>query len=125
MRFHPLAVCFPAWWAAMLAATAAVPAFALSPGQASPEFTLTATDGKSAKLSDFKGRWVVLEWVNPGCPYVQKHYDSRNMQNLQKEFGGKEVVWLSINSTNKSHYDYLKPAAMGDWMTRYPLCPSS
>ena len=89
---------------------------AIQPGQAAPDFTLTGTDGKSAGLSDYKGKYVVLEWVNPGCPYVVKHYSSKNMQGLQKEFGGKEVVWLSINSTNASHYDYLKPAAMGDWM---------
>lgn len=81
-----------------------------------PEFSLTATDGKARKLSEFKGKWVVLEWVNPGCPYVQKHYVSKNMQTLQKDGGGKGVVWLAVNSTNPSHQDYLKPAAMGDWM---------
>jgi len=86
------------------------------PGQSAPDFTLAATDGKPAHLADFHGKWVVLEWVNPGCPFVQKHYNSRNMQGLQKEYGGKQVVWLSINSTNPSHYDYLKPPALGQWM---------
>jgi peroxiredoxin len=86
------------------------------PGQSAPDFALPGTDGKPAKLSDYKGKWVVLEWVNPGCPFVQKHYNSKNMQGLQKEYGGKQVVWLSINSTNPSNYDYLKPAAMGEWM---------
>ena len=99
-----------------LAFAAAAPAHALSPGQAAPDFSLPATDGKAVKLSDFKGKWVVLEWVNPGCPYVVKHYESRNMQGLQKEFGAREVVWLAVNSTHKGHYDYLKPAAMADWM---------
>ena len=94
----------------------AAPVFALSPGQAAPDFSLPATDGKPVKLSDFKGKWVVLEWVNPGCPYVVKHYESRNMQGLQKEFGARDVVWLAVNSTHKGHYDYLKPAAMADWM---------
>ena len=89
---------------------------AANPGQAAPDFTLTSTDGKPAKLSDHKGKWVVLEWVNPGCPYVQKHYDSKNMQALQKEYGGKEVVWLAVNSTKPSHQDYLKPAALQGWM---------
>lgn len=89
---------------------------AANPGQAAPDFTLTSTDGKPAKLSDHKGKWVVLEWVNPGCPYVQKHYDSKNMQGLQKEFGGREVVWLAVNSTKPSHQDYLKPAALQGWM---------
>ena len=97
-------------------ALSALTANAANPGQAAPDFTLTATDGKSAKLSDHKGKWVVLEWVNPGCPYVQKHYDSKNMQSLQKEYGGKEVVWLAVNSTKPSHQDYLKPAALQGWM---------
>ena len=91
-------------------------AHAANPSQPAPDFTLTSTDGKPAKLSDHKGKWVVLEWVNPGCPYVQKHYDSKNMQALQKEYGGKEVVWLAVNSTKPSHQDYLKPAALQGWM---------
>ncbi len=91
-------------------------AFAAAPGQMAPDFALPGTDGKPAKLSDHKGKWVVLEWVNPGCPYVQKHYDSKNMQGLQKEYGGKDVVWLSVNSTKPSHSDYLKPDAMAGWM---------
>ena len=91
-------------------------AHAANPGQTAPDFTLTDTSGKAAKLSDHKGKWVVLEWVNPGCPYVQKHYDSKNMQSLQKEYGGKEVVWLAVNSTKPSHQDYLKPAALQGWM---------
>jgi len=91
-------------------------AFAAAPGQMAPDFVLPGADGKPAKLSDHKGKWVVLEWVNPGCPYVQKHYDSQNMQGLQKEYGAKDVVWLSVNSTKPSHSDYLKPQAMADWM---------
>lgn len=89
---------------------------AANPGQVAPDFSLTGTDGKPAKLSDHKGKWVVLEWVNPGCPYVQKHYDSKNMQGLQREFGGKDVVWLAVNSTKPAHQDYLKPAALQGWM---------
>lgn len=89
---------------------------AAPPGQMAPDFSLQATDGKTTKLADFKGKWVVLEWVNPGCPYVQKHYVTKNMQALQKDSGGKGVVWLAVNSTNPSHQDYLKPAAMGNWM---------
>ena len=97
-------------------ALSALNTHAANPGQPAPDFTLTSTDGKPAKLSDHKGKWVVLEWVNPGCPYVQKHYDSKNMQALQKEYGGKEVVWLAVNLTKPSHQDYLKPAALQGWM---------
>ena len=67
-------------------------------GQAAPEFSLTDTNGKSHALSSFKGKWVVLEWNNPDCPFVVKHYDSQNMQKLQKEATGKGVVWLQVNS---------------------------
>ncbi|MGE0875964.1 MAG: thioredoxin family protein [Burkholderiales bacterium] len=91
-------------------------ALAAAPGQMAPEFTLPGTDGKPVKLSDHRGKWVVLEWVNPGCPYVQKHYDSNNMQGLQKQYGAKDVVWLSVNSTKPSHPDYLQPRELGDWM---------
>lgn len=98
-------------------------ALAANPGQAAPDFTLTGTDGKPAQLSGYKGKWVVLEWVNPGCPYVQKHYDSNNMQALQKEFGGKNVVWLAVNSTKPAHYDYMKPAALQGWMKEKDAAP--
>lgn len=96
---------------------------AVTPGQQAPDFTLTTTEGKPAKLSDYKGKWVVLEWVNPGCPFVQRHYNSKNMQGLQKEYGGKEVVWLSVNSTNPSASDYMKPAELGGWMKTQGAAP--
>ncbi|MEO8024045.1 thioredoxin family protein [Polaromonas sp.] len=90
------------------AATAAV-------GQAAPEFSTVDTAGKTHRLSDYKGKLVVLEWTNPGCPFVQKHY-SGNMQSLQKEFVGKGVVWLSINSTEADSGDYLAPGKLAGWM---------
>ena len=68
-------------------------------GQPAPDFTLTDSNGKEHKLSDFKGKFVVLEWLNHGCPFVVKHYSAGNMQKLQKEFTGKDVVWLSIVSS--------------------------
>ena len=67
--------------------------------QSAPDFTLTDSNGKSHSLSDFKGKWVVLEWVNFGCPFVGKHYDSGNMQSLQKAYTSKGVAWLSICSS--------------------------
>ena len=85
-------------------------------GQKAPEISLTDTAGKTVRLSDFKGKHVVLEWNNPGCPFVRKHYDSANMQTLQKEAAGKGVVWLAVNSTEKSHQDYMTPAVLGKWM---------
>jgi len=68
-------------------------------GKAAPAFTLTDLDGKTVKLADFKGKFVVLEWVNFECPFVRKHYGSENMQQLQKTYTGKDVVWISICSS--------------------------
>lgn len=82
------------------AAFAANPsAAAPRPGSPAPDFTLTDAAGKSHALSAYKGKWVVLEWVNYDCPFVRKHYGSGNMQKLQKESRGKGAVWLSINSS--------------------------
>jgi len=64
-----------------------------------PEFTLVDSEGSRHSLSDFKGKWVVLEWVNYDCPFVRKHYGSGNMQKLQKTYTGKGVVWLSVCSS--------------------------
>ena len=94
-------------------------------GQKAPDFTLTDTGGKTVRLSDYKGKHVVLEWNNPGCPFVRKHYDSANMQALQKEAGTKGVVWLAINSTETSHPDYLAAPKLGQWMVQQKAAPSA
>jgi len=91
-------------------------ALAATVGQSAPAFTTTDVAGKTVSLADFKGKTVVLEWVNPGCPYVRKHYDSANMQATQKGAVDKGVVWLAVNSTAQGHYDYRKPAEMAGWM---------
>ena len=85
-------------------------------GQPAPGFTATDASGKTVSLADFKGKTIVLEWVNPGCPFVQKHYGAANMQATQKDATAKGVVWLSINSTAPDAEDYLRPAEMAQWM---------
>jgi peroxiredoxin len=102
-------------WALALATASALAAPAVV-GQPAPAFSATDTSGKTVSLADFKGKTVVLEWVNPGCPYVRKHYDSANMQGTQKGAVGQGVVWLAVNSTAQGHYDYKKPADMAAWM---------
>jgi len=97
-----------------LAATAALANATV--GQPAPAFTATDAAGKTVSLADFKGKHVVLEWVNPGCPYVVKHYSSGNMQGTQREAAAKGVVWLSVNSTAADARDFLKPAEMAAWM---------
>jgi peroxiredoxin len=78
----------------MLAVTAGLSWAATEVGKAAPNFSLPDTNGKTLSLADFKGKYVVLEWYQPDCPFVGKHYKSRNMQGLQKEYTGKGVVWL-------------------------------
>jgi len=68
-------------------------------GQTAPAFTLTSATGQKHALADFKGKYIVLEWVNYDCPFVKKHYNSGNMQNLQKKYADNGVVWLSICSS--------------------------
>lgn len=108
---------------ALATALATAPAFAATVGQAAPDFTAPDLQGKPVKLSDHRGKYVVLEWVNPECPFVQKHYDSGNMPALQKEFGGKGVVWLAINSTNPTSSDFKESMEMEAWLGRKQAAP--
>ncbi|RYX97091.1 MAG: redoxin domain-containing protein [Comamonadaceae bacterium] len=105
------------WLPAFAQAAAAV-------GQPAPDFTAVDTAGKTHKLSDFKGKFVVLEWTNPGCPFVRKHY-SGNMQATQKEAVGKGAVWLAINSTEGASADYLAPAKLAGWMAEKQAAPTA
>lgn len=101
--------------AASLLLTASFAQAAATVGQPAPDFSATDLAGKTVKLSDFKGKHVVLEWVNPNCPFVKKHYNSDNMQSVQKEATSKGVVWLAINSTEKQSQDYMTPAQLAAW----------
>jgi hypothetical protein len=95
---------------AVAALVSTAPAFAeVKNDHSAPEFTLTDIQGKSHALSSFKGKTVVLEWVNHGCPFVKKHYDSGNMQKLQKEATGSGVVWLSICSSAAGKQGHMTP----------------
>ena len=104
------------WITAALALAATAALATASVGQPAPAFTAVDTSGKTLSLADFKGRHVVLEWVNPGCPYVAKHYASANMQGTQRQAVARGVVWLAINSTASEHGDYKTPAALARWM---------
>lgn len=84
-------------------------------GQPAPAFRLNDVNGKAVSLADFKGRPVVLEWLNPGCPFVRKHYQG-NMQGLQQAYTAKGVAWLAINSTEAASTDHMAPGALGQWM---------
>jgi len=75
-------------------------------GQPAPDFTLQGSNGKPHSLADYKGKFVVLEWTNPNCPFVHKFYDSNTMQGLQTTETAKGVVWLRINSSAEGHDGY-------------------
>jgi peroxiredoxin len=108
-----------AFLATALLAAAPLPALAQPmPGQPAPAFVLTDLDGRRVSLADLKGKYVVLEWTNPSCPFVQKHYGSGNMQSLQKRFTGEAVQWIVINSTAAAHSEYLKPAEQKAWLQK-------
>jgi peroxiredoxin len=79
-------------------------------GQPAPQFTLADSKGTARSLSEFSGKYVVLEWFNPGCPFVKKHYESGNMQKLQAAYTGKGVAWLSISSSAPEKEGHLTPA---------------
>ena len=96
--------------AATLAAGAPAVLANVASGQAAPDFTLTDIEGKQRSLFDYRGKYVVLEWFNSECPFVQKHYRSNNMQGLQKRYRDKGVVWLTINSTHPGSSQYHDPA---------------
>ena len=96
-----------------------------SVGQAAPDFIARDTSGKSHKLSDFQGKYVVLEWTNPGCPFVRKHYGSGNMPATQKTAVAQGAVWLAIDSTERASTDYLDPAALDAWMKEHRAAPSA
>ena len=76
-------------------------------GEAAPEFTASASNGKTYRLSDYRGKYVVLEWHNNGCPYVGKHYNSGNMQRLQKQWTSRGVVWFTILSSAPGKQGYV------------------
>ncbi len=105
-----------------------LPAFAFAAakvGAPAPAFTLQDTDGKARSLAEFAGKTVVLEWTNDGCPFVKKHYESGNMQALQKRWTGKGVIWLVVNSSAKGKQGHVDAAGAKAIMTEAGATPSA
>ena len=78
-------------------------------GAEAPDFEYTDIEGNTGRLSDLRGKYVIVEWFNHGCPFVAKHYNSKKMQSLQSEYTGNDVVWIAVNSTSDVHGDYRNP----------------
>jgi len=94
-------------------------------GEAAPAFSGAGSDGKSYRLSDYKGKFVVLEWHNQGCPYTAKHYDSGNMQQLQKEWTGKGVSWFTVISSAPGTQGYVTASDENAYLSKMKAAPTA
>lgn len=95
------------------------------PGDTAPPFTATDSNGKTHQLSDFKGKYVVLEWTNSGCPFTVKHYASGNMQRLQKQWTSKGVVWLTVLSSAPGKQGYKTAAEENAYLKESNASPTA
>lgn len=102
-----------------------LPAFAVRVGSQAPDFTGTDSRGQSHTLTQYRGRYVVLEWTNNGCPFTRKHYDSGNMQALQKQWTGRGVVWLTILSSAPGQQGYMTAAEENAYLAREHAAPTA
>ncbi|MGC2744806.1 MAG: redoxin domain-containing protein [Candidatus Angelobacter sp.] len=100
-------------------------AFAVKVGEPAPGFTAVDSNGKQQRLSDYKGKFVVLEWHNQNCPYTRKHYESGNMQHLQKEWTAKGVVWLTVISSAPGMKGFVTPSQENDYLKRMNAAPTA
>lgn len=100
-------------------------AWALKPGDPAPDFKGTDSNGKVETLSQYRGKWVVLEWANKGCPYEQKHYKSGNMEKLQREWTEKGVIWLSVISSAPGQQGYVTPAEENEYLETMHASPTA
>jgi peroxiredoxin len=108
-----------------LAFTVALFAYAARVGSPAPAFTGTDTNGQTHSLSDYHGKFVVLEWTNKDCPYTEKQYNSGNMQSLQKQWTAKGVVWLTILSSAPGHQGYMTASEENGWISKVHADPTA
>jgi peroxiredoxin len=109
---------------AMQRATAVLPSSAATAGALAPAFAIPDIVGKTVRLGDFAGKTTVLEWTNDGCPFVGKHYNSGNMQGLQRKYTGAGVVWLTIASSAPGEQGYVTPAEAQADLARWHAGPT-
>jgi peroxiredoxin len=94
-------------------------------GGRAPDFTATDSNGRVHKLSEYQDKFVVLEWTNRGCPYTQKHYDSGNMQRLQREWTSRGVIWLTVISSAPGKQGYVKAAEENAYVKHVNAAPTA
>jgi peroxiredoxin len=100
-------------------------AFAVKIGEPAPNFTGVDSNGKQQSLSAYKGKFVVLEWHNQGCPYTRKHYESGNMQRLQKEWTSKGVIWLTVISSAPGTQGFVTPTQENEYLQKMNAAPTA
>jgi peroxiredoxin len=100
-------------------------ALAVRVGEPAPNFTGVDSNGKQQSLSAYKGKFVVLEWHNQGCPYTRKHYESGNMQRLQKEWTSKGVVWLTVISSAPGTQGFVTPTQENEYLQKMSAAPTA
>ena len=100
-------------------------AHAVKVGEPAPDFQATDSNGQMHKLSTERGKFVVLEWHNNGCPYTQKHYESGNMQRLQKEWTGKGVAWFTVISSAQGQQGYVTAQQENDYLKQMKASPTA
>jgi peroxiredoxin len=103
----------------------ALDAHAARVGEPAPDFRIQDSKGKTHTLADYAGKFVVLEWHNQGCPYVKKHYESGNMQKLQKEWTARGVVWLTVISSAPGLQGYVTPAEADAYVKEKNAAPTA
>ena len=94
-------------------------------GAAAPAFSATDSQGKTDALDQFRGKYVVLEWHNQGCPYTRKHYVSGNMQALQKEWTAKGVAWFTVISSAPGAQGYVTPTEENAYVAKMHAAPTA
>jgi hypothetical protein len=100
-------------------------ALALRPGEQAPDFKGVDSNGKVQTLAQYRGKYVVLEWANKGCPFEQKHYKSGNMERLQREWTARGVVWLSVISSAPGQDGYVTPPEENEYLRTMKAAPSA
>jgi AhpC/TSA family len=110
---------------ALTLATFTLPALAVAPGTAAPDFKGTDSNGVQHSLSEYRGKYVVLEWANQGCPYDRKHYLSGSIESQQRDWTAKGVVWLSVISSAPGEQGYVTPSEENTYLKKMNAAPTA
>jgi len=110
---------------AFILAASTLPALAVAPGTPAPDFKGTDSNGVQHTLSEYRGKYVVLEWANQGCPYDRKHYLSGSIESQQREWTAKGVVWLSVISSAPGEQGYVTPSEENTYLKTMHAAPTA